>query len=72
MNPLLEMLVLKKEMIFAQLFVFFLSLFLVYGIKMSTILVMHIFHSLPIVTKSLGFKLNDHLKSMFGTKYTST
>jgi len=60
----------KKESEMAQ--TVFLSLFFVYGVKCVHNLVMHIFIHFQLSQKSLGFKLNEHLKSMFGTHSTST
>ena len=58
MNPLFRLVELeKKESEMVQTFCFSLYLFLVYGVKMSIILVMHIFiHFQLSQKKSLGFK----------------
>jgi len=70
MNPLFSKVELEKESGIAQ--TFFLSFFFVYGFKMSIILACIFSFTSNFRKKSLRFKLNEHLKSMFGTKSTST
>ena len=71
-NPLFSNVELEKVSELRKKLYLFLSLFLVYGFKISIILACISSFTSNFRKNRLGFNLNDHLNSLFGIKSTST